>query len=74
MLGLMAKSGVWYAGFAVTIALAGAVVAPAVWLMTREPMGPDVTVAVRAGVQLAGDRPDVQLAEGQLGHVEPASG
>ena len=42
----------WGGRAAVTLAVAGAVVAPSVWLMTREPTGPDVAVAVRAGVLL----------------------
>jgi hypothetical protein len=37
---------------AVAVAIAGAVVAPAIWLMTQEPTGPDVAVAVRAGALL----------------------
>jgi hypothetical protein len=37
---------------AVAVAVAGAFVAPAIWLMTSEPVGPDVAVSVRAGALL----------------------
>jgi hypothetical protein len=42
----------WAGRVAVAAAIAGAVAAPSVWLMTREPTGPDVAVTVRAGVLL----------------------
>jgi hypothetical protein len=42
----------WCARLAVAAAIAGALVAPALWLMTREPTPPDVAVVARAGVLL----------------------
>ncbi len=42
----------WCARLAVTVAIAGALVAPAVWLITREPTPPDVAVVARAGALL----------------------
>ena len=48
----LAAGRAWGRRAAVAAAIAGAVVAPAVWLMTQEPTGPDVAVAVRAGVML----------------------
>ena len=42
----------WGARAAVALAVAGALAAPSVWLMTQEPTGPDVAVAVRAGALL----------------------
>src|ERR1700722_8801415 len=40
------------ARLAVAAAIAGALVAPALWLMTKEPVPPDVAVVARAGVLL----------------------
>jgi hypothetical protein len=42
----------WCARLAVTVAIAGALVAPALWLITREPTPPDVAVVARAGALL----------------------
>jgi Glycosyltransferase family 87 len=43
----------WGERLAVAAALAGALAAPALWLMTQEPTPPDVAVVARAGVLLA---------------------
>ena len=48
----LAAGRAWGGRAAIALAIAGAVVAPSVWLMTQEPTGPDVAVAVRAGVLL----------------------
>jgi hypothetical protein len=48
----LAAGRTWGGRAAAAAAIAGAVVAPSVWLMTREPTGPDVAVAVRAGALL----------------------
>jgi len=42
----------WGARLAVAAAVAGALVAPALWLMTKEPTPPDVAVVARAGALL----------------------
>jgi hypothetical protein len=42
----------WCARLAVTVAIAGALVAPTLWLITREPTPPDVAVVARAGALL----------------------
>jgi hypothetical protein len=39
----------WCARLAVAVAIAGALAAPALWLITREPTPPDVAVVARAG-------------------------
>jgi len=49
------RAGPWPArggGLAVAAALAGALAAPVMWLMTREPTPPDVAVVARAGMLL----------------------
>jgi hypothetical protein len=48
----LAAGRAWGGRVAIALAVAGALVAPSVWLMTQEPTGPDVAVAVRAGVLL----------------------
>ena len=48
----LAAGRAWGGRAALVLAIAGAVVAPAIWLMSQEPTGPDVAVAVRAGVLL----------------------
>jgi hypothetical protein len=48
----LAAGRAWGGRVAVALAVAGAVVAPSIWLMSQEPTGPDVAVAVRAGVLL----------------------
>ena len=48
----LAAGRAWGSRVAAAAAIAGAVAAPAIWLMTREPTGPDVAVAVRAGALL----------------------
>jgi hypothetical protein len=42
----------WASWLAIAACLAGALVAPACWLLTREPTPPDVAVVARAGVLL----------------------
>ena len=42
----------WGTRLAIAASLAGALAAPALWLMTREPTPPDVAVVARAGVLL----------------------
>src|SRR5580698_4030305 len=42
----------WSGRVAVAASLAGALAAPALWLMTREPVTPDVAVVARSGVLL----------------------
>src|SRR5512146_2425183 len=42
----------WSGRAAVAVALAAALIGPAVWLMTREPTPPDVAVVARSGVLL----------------------
>jgi hypothetical protein len=42
----------WGGRLAVAVAIAGALVAPAIWLMTKEPAPPDVAVVARSGVLL----------------------
>jgi hypothetical protein len=49
---VMAWRRPWSGRAAVAVALAGALVGPAVWLMTREPTPPDVAVVARSGVLL----------------------
>ncbi len=49
---LTAPGRAWGARLAVAAAVAGALVAPALWLMTKEPTPPDVAVVARAGVLL----------------------
>jgi hypothetical protein len=49
---LMAARREWAGRLAVAAAIAGALVAPALWLMTREPAPPDVAVVARSGVLL----------------------
>ena len=46
---LMAPGGARATRLAVGVAVAGALVAPALWLMTREPTPPDVAVVARSG-------------------------
>ena len=46
------RGGRGAARLAVAAAIAGALVAPALWLMTREPTPPDVAVVARSGVLL----------------------
>ncbi|HXT91036.1 MAG TPA: glycosyltransferase 87 family protein [Trebonia sp.] len=48
----LAAGRAWGGRVAIAFAVAGALVAPSIWLMTQEPTGPDVAVAVRAGVLL----------------------
>jgi hypothetical protein len=48
----LAAGRAWGGRAAAVLAVAGALVAPSIWLMTQEPTGPDVAVAVRAGVLL----------------------
>jgi hypothetical protein len=48
----LAAGRAWGGRAAAALAIAGALVVPSIWLMTREPTGPDVAVAVRAGVLL----------------------
>jgi hypothetical protein len=48
----LAAGRAWGGRVAVAVAIAGALVAPAIWLMTQEPTGPDVAVALRAGALL----------------------
>jgi hypothetical protein len=42
----------WSGGAAVAVSLAGALIGPAIWLMTQEPTPPDVAVVARSGVLL----------------------
>ncbi|HTR93769.1 MAG TPA: hypothetical protein VMI73_18720 [Trebonia sp.] len=49
---LMARGRPWSGKAAVAASLAGALIGPAVWLMTREPTPPDVAVVARSGVLL----------------------
>src|ERR1700739_1118972 len=49
---VIAPGRAWGARLAITTAGAGALVAPALWLMTREPTPPDVAVVARAGALL----------------------
>ena len=42
----------WSGRAAVAVSLAGALIGPAIWLMTREPTPPDVAVVARSGVLL----------------------
>ncbi|MDX6344782.1 MAG: hypothetical protein QOH87_4920 [Trebonia sp.] len=42
----------WGARLAIAVSLAGALAAPALWLMTKEPTPPDVAVVARSGVLL----------------------
>jgi Glycosyltransferase family 87 len=49
---LMARERAWGSRLAVAVAVAGALVGPALWLMTREPAPPDVAVVARSGVLL----------------------
>ncbi len=49
---VIAAGRAWCARLAVAAAIAGALVAPALWLMTREPTPPDVAVVARAGALL----------------------
>ena len=49
---LTAARRAWAGRLAVAAAIAGALVAPALWLMTREPTPPDVAVVARSGVLL----------------------
>jgi hypothetical protein len=49
---VIAAGRAWSARLAVAAAIAGALVAPALWLMTREPTPPDVAVVARAGALL----------------------
>jgi hypothetical protein len=47
-----ASGKAWGSRLAIAASLAGALVAPTIWLMTREPTPPDVAVVARAGVLL----------------------
>ena len=47
-----ARGRPWAAWLAIAASLAGALAAPALWLMTREPTPPDVAVVARSGVLL----------------------
>jgi hypothetical protein len=49
---LMAAGRAWGGRLAVGVAIAGALLAPALWLMTTEPAPPDVAVVARSGVLL----------------------
>jgi len=49
---VIAHRRAWGPRLAVAAALAGALAAPALWLMTREPTPPDVAVVARAGALL----------------------
>ena len=49
---VVAPGRAWGARLAVAAAVAGALVAPALWLMTKEPTPPDVAVVARAGALL----------------------
>ena len=49
---VIAAGRAWCARLAVAAAIGGALVAPALWLMTREPTPPDVAVVARAGALL----------------------
>jgi hypothetical protein len=49
---VMAKGRPWGAWLAIAASLAGALAAPALWLMTKEPTPPDVAVVARSGVLL----------------------
>ncbi len=46
------RARAWGARLAVAASLAGALAAPALWLMTKEPTPPDVAVVARSGVLL----------------------
>ena len=47
-----ARGRPWAAWLAIAASLAGALAAPALWLMTKEPTPPDVAVVARSGVLL----------------------
>jgi Glycosyltransferase family 87 len=49
---VMASGRAWGARLAIAAGLAGALAAPALWLMTKEPTPPDVAVVARSGVLL----------------------
>ena len=49
---VMAKGRPWGAWLAIAASLAGALAAPAFWLLTKEPTPPDVAVVARSGVLL----------------------
>jgi hypothetical protein len=49
---VVASGRAWGARLAIAAAIAGALVAPTLWLMTREPTPPDVAVVARAGTLL----------------------
>jgi hypothetical protein len=49
---VIAPGRAWGARLAIAAAVAGALVAPALWLMTKEPTPPDVAVVARAGALL----------------------
>jgi hypothetical protein len=49
---LAAPGRAWGGRLAVAVAIAGALVAPALWLMTKEPAPPDVAVVARSGLLL----------------------
>ena len=46
------RGGAWGARLAIAASLAGALAAPTLWLMTKEPTPPDVAVVARSGVLL----------------------
>ena len=52
VIAVAASGRAWGARLALAASLAGALVAPALWLMTREPTPPDVAVVARSGVLL----------------------
>ncbi len=49
---VVASGRPWGARLAIAASLAGALAAPALWLMTKEPTPPDVAVVARSGVLL----------------------
>ena len=49
---VIASGRAWGARLAIAAAIAGALVAPTLWLMTKEPTPPDVAVVARAGALL----------------------
>jgi len=49
---VFASGRAWGARLAITVAIAVALIAPALWLMSREPTPPDVAVVARAGALL----------------------
>jgi hypothetical protein len=52
LISALAKGRAWSGRLAIAVSLAGALAAPALWLMTMEPVPPDVAVVARSGALL----------------------